>query len=471
MARESSTRRARTQFVCQSCGASQPKWMGRCPDCGEWNSLVETLVETTSTSAAHVALSANAPLPLASITSDGQERLPVPLEELSRVLGGGVVLGSVVLLGGDPGIGKSTLLMQLAARMAAGDRPVLYASGEESARQLKLRAERLGIQAPNLYILSETSIENIIDQMLALRPLLAVVDSIQSVHVEALASSAGSIGQVRESANALLRVAKAEGIPVFLVGHVTKTGSIAGPRVLEHVVDTVLYMEGERFHSFRLLRGVKNRFGSTDEVGVFEMRERGLVEVTNPSRVFLEERLERATGSTVAATLEGTRPLLVEVQALVSKGSPEFPRRTCNGIEQSRLHLLVAVLSKRVGLQLGDQDIFVNVVGGLHVREPAVDLAVAIAIASSYHNRPVKEDMVVFGEVGLAGELRSVGQSERRLREAAKLGFKRGLLARVRGAEPLAVNGIEPLGARSLAEAVSLALDPGTGERRRTTSG
>ncbi len=467
MSRESASRgRTRTQFVCQACGSSQPKWMGRCPDCGEWNSLVETVVEDRVTEAARaVVLSSNAPQALSEISSDGQERIAVPLEELSRVLGGGIVLGSVVLLGGDPGIGKSTLLLQLAALMSrrgaasSDEQPVLYVSGEESARQLKLRAERLSIQAPNLYILAETNVERIIDQILAMRPLLVVVDSIQSVHMEALASSAGSISQVRESANALLRVAKSEGIPTFLVGHVTKTGSIAGPRVLEHVVDTVLYMEGERFHSYRLLRGVKNRYGSTDEVGVFEMREQGLVEVTNPSHVFLEERLEHATGSAVAATLEGTRPLLVEVQALVSKGNPEFPRRTCNGIEQSRLHLLVAVLSKRVGLKLGDQDIFVNIVGGLHVREPAVDLAVATAIASSYYNRPVREDLVIFGEVGLAGELRSVSQSERRLREAAKLGFKQGLFPRLRGAQTPAVGDIDMLSARSLAEAISLALE------------
>jgi DNA repair protein RadA/Sms len=433
--------------------------MGRCPACGEWNALVETLVERTPAAAARARAPLDNPaLPLAGIASDGQDRLPVPIEELSRVLGGGIVPGSVILLGGDPGIGKSTLLLQLAALTGAGERPVLYVSGEESARQLKLRADRLEIHAPNLYVLAETSIERILDQLLTLRPLLAVIDSIQSVHMEALSSSAGSISQVRESANALLHLAKAEGIPIFLVGHVTKTGNIAGPRVLEHVVDTVLYMEGERFHSYRLLRGVKNRFGSTNEVGVFEMREQGLVEVTNPSHVFLEERLPHATGSTVAATLEGTRPLLVEVQALVSKGSPEFPRRTCNGIEAARLLLLVAVLSKRVGLPLGDQDIFVNIVGGLHVREPAVDLAVALAIASSYYNRPVRDDLVVFGEIGLAGELRNVSQSERRLREAAKLGFARGLMPRLRGSDELSVAGIQAVYVRSVAEAVSAGL-------------
>jgi len=467
MGREySSKAKGRTQFVCQACGASHPKWMGRCPDCGEWNSLLETLVETASPSAARAhAGPENPALPLASISSDGQERLPVPMEELSRVLGGGIVPGSVILLGGDPGIGKSTLLLQLGALMGGrgipsyGDRPVLYVSGEESARQLKLRADRLAVDAPNLYILAETNVERILDQLLALRPLLAIVDSIQSVHMEALSASAGSISQVRESANALLRLAKAEGIPVFIVGHVTKTGSIAGPRVLEHVVDTVLYLEGERFHSYRLLRGVKNRFGSTNEVGVFEMRDKGLVEVSNPSRVFLEERLPHATGSTVAVTLEGTRPLLVEVQALVSKGSPEFPRRTCNGIEANRLLLLVAVLSKRVGLALGDQDIFVNIVGGLHVREPAIDLAVAVAIASSFYNRPARDDLVVFGEIGLAGELRTVSQSERRLREAAKLGFERGLMPRLRGSEELLVSGIQAQYARSLVEAVSMALE------------
>lgn len=453
--------KGRTRFVCQQCGATFPKWMGRCADCGEWNSLVESWVETTSSTLAskQMAVYDNRACPLPDISSQSYERLPVPMQELSRVLGGGIVPGAMVLIGGDPGIGKSTLLLQLASMMSVGESRVLYVSGEESPQQVKLRADRLDVNTPNLYILGETCLERILPQIETLAPTLAIVDSIQAVHLEALTSSPGSVSQVRECAGALLRVAKSQNIPIFIVGHVTKTGSIAGPRVLEHVVDTVLYLEGERFHSYRLLRSVKNRFGSTNEVGVFEMRDKGMIEVTNPSDVFLQERPAKATGSAVAVTLEGTRPLLVEVQALVSKASLENPRRTCNGIDINRLLLLTAVLTKRVGLRLSDQDIFVNVVGGMKIREPAIDLAIAIAIASSFYNRPVFHDLAIFGEVGLAGELRAVGQSDRRLNEATKLGFGRNLMPYTRDSKELAVNGAELLMARSLAEAVSMALE------------
>jgi len=418
--------RSHTQYVCQTCGATQPRWMGRCLDCGEWNTMTETLVKkpqrpTPLRSPGREAT--NRPIALPEVASNAAERLHVPMGELNRVLGGGIVPGTVVLIGGDPGIGKSTLLLQLAAMLSQDGSPVLYVSGEESAQQIKLRSERLGIAPPHLYILAETSLEQILLQIEQMRPRLVVVDSVQSVRLEALASSAGSISQVRECASALLRVAKTQAVPVFIVGHVTKTGSIAGPRVLEHIVDAVLYLEGERFHSYRLLRSVKNRFGSTNEVGVFEMRDTGLVEVSNPSQVFLEERPAHATGSAIAVTMEGTRPFLVEIQALVSKSSSERPRRTANGIDFNCLLLLAAVLGKRVGLSLGDQDIFVNVVGGLRVGEPAVDLAVALAIASSFYGRPVEADLAIFGEIGLAGELRSVGQVDRRLLEAARLGF------------------------------------------------
>ena len=451
-----------TRFVCQACGATQARWMGRCPECAEWNTLVETIVEEPARSAAR-SLIASGPesqaYALPDIPTSAGTLLPVPIEELSRVLGGGIIPGAVVLVGGDPGIGKSTLLLQLAATMSTGPAPVLYVSGEESLQQIKLRAERLGANSPQLYILAETNLERILQQIEKVRPCLAIVDSVQSIRMEALASSAGSISQVRECASALLRLAKAENVPIFIVGHVTKSGSIAGPRVLEHIVDTVLYLEGERFHAYRLLRSVKNRFGSTNEVGVFEMRDSGMVEVTNPSQIFLEERLEHATGSTVAVTMEGTRPILVEVQALVSQASLDHPRRTCNGVDLNRILLLAAVLSKRVGLRLGEQDIFVNVVGGLRVHEPAVDLAVAVAIASSFYNRPVSPDLAIFGEIGLAGELRSVSQAERRLREAAKLGFRRGLMSRIRGGQELRVSGIQPLMVRSVAEAISLALE------------
>lgn len=453
------------RYVCQVCGATQVRWTGRCPECGEWNTMVESLVDSPSRSVSRGAerakeLTAQA-FPLADIPSDGGQRLPVPVEEMSRVLGGGIVPGSVVLLAGDPGIGKSTLLLQLASMLGMGSAQVLYISGEESLHQIKLRADRLSVHAPNLLLLAETNLEQIIAQIERLQPSVAIVDSVQAVYSEELASSPGSVSQVRQCASALQRVAKAMGISIFLVGHVTKAGLIAGPRVLEHIVDTVLYLEGERFHSYRLLRSVKNRFGSTNEVGVFEMTERGMVEVANPSQVFLEERIEHATGSAVAVTMEGTRPILVEVQALVSHGVPERPRRTCNGVDINRLLLLIAVLSKRVGLSLGDQDVFVNVVGGLHVQEPAVDLAVAVAIASSYYNRPVHADLAIFGEVGLAGELRSVGQSERRIREAAKLGFKRILMPRMRGGTSFESLGAEPIPCRSLAQAIGVALERG----------
>ena len=455
--------KSRTRFVCQSCGATQPRWMGRCPECGQWNTLIETLVEAPAARSAHHRDQPLAPeskaYPLPEIPASAHERLPVPIEEMSRVLGGGIVPGSVVLVGGDPGIGKSTLLLQLAAVMSADESAVLYVSGEESPQQIKLRAERLGINSPRLHVLAETSLEQILLQIENVRPRMAIVDSIQSIHTEELESSIGSVSQVRECASQLLRLAKAENVPIFIVGHVTKTGSIAGPRVLEHIVDCVLYLEGERFHAYRLLRSVKNRFGSTNEVGVFEMRDSGLVEVSNPSEVFLAERLEHAVGSAIAVTMEGSRPLLVEVQALVSRASLEQPRRTCNGVDLNRVLLLAAVLSKRVGLRLGDQDIFVNVVGGLRVREPAVDLAVAIATASSFYNRPVAADLAIFGEIGLAGELRSVGQADRRLREAAKLGFGRALMPRVRGGQELRVAGTQTIMVRSVAEAISMALD------------
>ncbi|NLT74784.1 MAG: DNA repair protein RadA [Chloroflexi bacterium] len=455
--------RARRQFVCENCGATQHAWMGRCPECGEWNTMVESLVEPPSRSVSGAATATATTLtaeayPLGAIPPYAQPRVPVPIEELSRVLGGGIVPGSVVLVSGDPGIGKSTLLLQLAAILGEGPDRVLYASGEESLQQIKMRADRLTMQADNLFVLAETNLSQIMGQIEQIRPTIAIVDSVQSIYTDELSASPGSVSQVRECASALQRQAKELGVATFLVGHVTKAGSIAGPRLLEHIVDAVLYLEGERFHSYRLLRSVKNRFGSTNEVGVFEMTDRGMVEVENPSQVFLEERIEQATGSAVAVTMEGTRPILVEVQALVSPGIPERPRRTCNGVDLNRLLLLTAVLTKRVGLALGDQDIFVNVVGGLHVQEPAVDLALAAAIASSQHNRPVRPRMAIFGEVGLAGELRSVGQSDRRVREAAKLGFDEILMARTRGDASFSNGSAKPVSCRTVAEAISLAL-------------
>lgn len=454
----------KVRYVCQNCGSAQAKWMGKCPDCGEWNTLIEKQVVETPLSAQRARSlmpveAGGAALPLPAISSDGFDRIPVEGSELARVLGGGIVPGSVVLVSGDPGIGKSTLLLELSASMARSQGKVLYVSAEESARQIKMRASRLGIEEPQLYVLAEIHLDRIVEHVGQLQPRLVVVDSIQAIYSDASQSAAGSVTQVRECAAQLLRLAKSDGVPVFLVGHVTKEGAIAGPRVLEHMVDTVLYLEGERFQTYRLLRSVKNRFGSTDEVGVFEMVETGLQEVANPSEAFLAERLPNAAGSAIAVTMEGTRPLLVEVQALASTTSFPQPRRTANGVDFNRLLLLTAVLSKRVGFRLSDQDVFVNVVGGLHIDEPAADLAVALAIASSAKNTPVPVDLAVVGEVGLSGELRSVGQLPRRLNEAAKLGFTRCLAPKSRRKGSIAApDGLEVIGVRTLNQALEVAL-------------
>jgi len=402
-----------------------------------------------------------APRPLPDIRADDIDRIALAISEMSRVLGGGIMPGGGVLISGDPGIGKSTLLMQMAASVAQSGRQVLYVSGEESAYQVKRRAERLGGVHPNLFLLADVDLHNIMAQIEVMNPGLIIVDSIQAVYLDDLSSSAGSVTQVRECAAHLLRMAKERNIPLFLVGHVTKEGNIAGPRVLEHMVDTVLYLEGDRFHSYRLLRSVKNRFGSTNEVGVFEMSQQGLQEVNNPSEMFLAERLPNASGSAIAVPLEGTRPLLVEVQALASTTAFAQPRRTANGIDFNRLLLITAVLSKRVGLRLSDQDIFVNVVGGLKITEPGSDLAVALAIVSSVRNRPVAADMALLGEIGLSGELRSVSQLGRRLTETSKLGFKRAVIPRSAGRHARAESfppDMEIIRVRSLHQAIEAAL-------------
>jgi len=451
--------RVKTAFVCEQCGHIFPKWSGRCSECGTWNSVVETRVEEgREKRAARVSLvPTSEPQPLPTISADGFQRIAVPMGELNRVLGGGIVPGSLVLISGDPGIGKSTLLLQVSSLLVRQGGPVLYVSGEESVQQIKMRADRLGISDDQLYVLSEINLEQIVSHIERLNPHLAVVDSIQSVYTEELTSAAGGVSQVKGCAATLLRLAKASGVPIFIVGHVTKAGAIAGPRVLEHIVDTVLYLEGDRFHAYRLLRSVKNRFGSTNEVGVFEMASQGLIEVTNPSEAFLAERLPTAAGSAIAVTMEGTRPLLVEIQALASTTSFGLPRRTANGVDFNRLLLLVAVLSKRVGLRLSDQDVFVNVVGGLRVNEPAADLAVAVAIASSFRDVPVAADLAVVGEIGLSGELRTVSQLSRRLSEAAKLGFRRCLLPKGTRKQDLPSE-IGVIGVRSVAEALEVAL-------------
>lgn len=452
--------KTRTAYVCQNCGRHFVRPLGRCPNCGEWGTLVETIVDDAPASGPRpVGVPRSQPQRLPEVNIDGYDRLPLPIEEFSRVLGGGVVPGSLVLVSGDPGIGKSTLLLQMTAMMADSVGPVLYVSGEESAHQIKMRAERLDLRADDLYLLTETSLDAIIEHMQNLKPRVLVIDSIQTMFVPELNSAPGNISQIRACAARLQEVAKSTGVAMFLVGHVTKEGIIAGPRVLEHIVDTVLYLEGDRFHTFRLLRAVKNRFGAIAEVGVFEMQASGLVEVTNPSEAFLAERLVNAAGSAIAVTMEGTRPLLVEVQALSSPTSFPNPRRTANGVDFNRLLLLTAVLSKRVGLRLYDQDVFVNVVGGLQIGEPAADLAVAVAIASSRHDRPVAADIALVGEVGLSGELRAVGQLGTRLKEAAKLGFSRCIVPRtVRQPADGYPAGIQVIGARSLQEAIEHAL-------------
>jgi DNA repair protein RadA/Sms len=449
--------------------------MGRCPQCGAWNSMVEEVVAVTPPSAvAHAARglgARSAPRRLSEITGDVEERLPVSMGEFARVLGGGVVPGSVVLIGGDPGIGKSTLLLQVALEMARSA-SVLYVSGEESERQIKMRALRLlrpegqtrddneaSLSIPeNLFLVTETNLGVILEHIQQVQPGLLILDSVQTTYIQELDSSAGSVSQVRESASRLRELAKSSGLAVFLIGHVTKEGAIAGPRILEHIVDTVLYLEGDRFQSYRLLRSVKNRFGATSEVGVFEMRERGLVEITNPSEAFLAERMVNAPGSAIAVTMEGTRPLLVEIQGLTSPTSFGNPRRTPNGVDFNRLLLTAAVLTRRVGLHLGEQDIFVNVVGGITIDEPAADLAVATAIASSLRGLAVSADTVLIGEVGLSGELRMVGQMPARLREAAKLGFRAAIVPkRLRRGEPWPED-IQIIEARSLRQALEQAL-------------
>ncbi len=454
-----------TRYVCQECGRVSATYMGKCPQCGSFNSMVEEVVhdEPVSKGPASVrGLSGRSqPRPIGEIGGESEERIHLPMEEFARVLGGGIVPGSIVLVGGDPGIGKSTLLLQMAVQMAA-QRRVLYVSGEESERQIKMRAARLGDGADafpnNLLLVTETNLEVILNHVQDVKPELLIVDSIQTVYLSELDSSAGSVSQVRECASHLRELAKSSGVSVFLIGHVTKEGAIAGPRVLEHIVDTVLYLEGDRFQAYRLLRSVKNRFGATSEVGVFEMRERGLQEVSNPSEAFLAERMINAPGSSIAVTMEGTRPLLVEIQGLTSSTQFGNARRTPNGVDFNRLLLIAAVLTRRVGLKLSEQDVFVNVVGGLTVDEPAADLAIAAAIASSLRDVSVRADAVLIGEICLAGELRMPGQMPTRLREAAKLGFKTAIIPRaIRQGEGWPRD-IEVIQARSIQQALDAAL-------------
>lgn len=414
-----------TKYVCQSCGYVSPRWVGKCPNCSEWNTFVEEAPSPLKASRKPSgARSAVEPVSLDEIEREESPRLSTGIEEFDRVLGGGIVPGSLLLLGGDPGIGKSTLMMQLALRL--NNSVVLYVTGEESKRQMKLRAERLqATSAKNLLLLAETNLDLILDIIERDLPDLVIVDSIQTMYRPGLESAPGSVSQVRESAALLLRFAKTRGVPVFVIGHVTKEGVIAGPRVIEHMVDTVLQFEGEAHYSYRVLRALKNRFGSTNEIGIFEMHDTGLRQVLNPSEVFLSERRYGTSGSTVVASIEGSRPILIEVQALVTPTNYGVPQRTTTGVDSRRLSLLLAVLEKRVGLHLGAQDVFVNIAGGVKIDEPAVDLGVATSIASSLRDVPVDSTSVAVGEIGLGGEIRTIGQIEKRVQEAAKLGFKK----------------------------------------------
>ena len=424
-------------FFCQNCGHEESKWLGQCPACGEWNTFVEERIDsgvTKGTAAASRAVRDSVReakvMPLTEVTANDDERCETGIRELDRVLGGGIVPGSLVLVGGDPGIGKSTLLLQVCQRMARMKK-ILYISGEESQAQIKLRANRMGKFTPNLLLLCETSLETIRGVIEKERPELVIIDSIQTMYSEDVSSAPGSVSQVRESTNIFMQLAKGLCIPIFIVGHVTKEGTVAGPRVLEHMVDTVLYFEGDRHASYRILRAVKNRFGSTNEIGVFEMRQDGLAEVENPSEYMLSGKPENASGSVVACSMEGTRPILIEIQALVCRSNFGMPRRTAAGTDYNRVNLLMAVLEKRLGLSLGNCDAYVNIAGGIRMNEPAIDLGIVMAIMSSYRNRPIDEKTIVFGEVGLSGEVRAVSMPEQRVNEAKKLGFETCILPEV----------------------------------------
>ncbi|MBQ3795247.1 MAG: DNA repair protein RadA [Butyrivibrio sp.] len=452
-------------FFCQSCGYESSKWMGQCPGCREWNTFVEEAVKATPKSSSKTsggiggsaAGEYSKPMTLAEIVMNDEDRADTRIGELNRVLGGGLVRGSLILVGGDPGIGKSTLLLQVAGNLSKDKREILYISGEESLRQIKLRANRIGEFSDSLKFMCETNLSNIEEAIVRTKPEIIIIDSIQTMFNESVSSAPGSVSQVRESTAVLLRIAKSMNISVFIVGHVTKEGQVAGPRVLEHMVDTVLYFEGDRHASYRILRAVKNRFGSTNEIGVFEMQEKGLVEVANPSEFMLDGRPENASGSVVTCSVEGTRPILIEVQALVTHTNFGFPRRQANGTDYNRVNLLMAVLEKRIGLQLGDFDAYVNLAGGMKVAEPSLDLGICLAIISSFRNKPISDDVVAFGEVGLSGEVRSVSQAESRVQEAHKLGFKTCIVPKALESKLKSTcKGIVIIGVSSVADAMKV---------------
>lgn len=443
-------------YFCQNCGHEEAKWLGQCPACKEWNTFVEEKVMSASAGAGSIRAEREAkPVSLSEVRSDDQKRLQTGMKELDRVLGGGIVPGSLVLVGGDPGIGKSTLLLQVCQRLAK-EQNVLYISGEESLAQIKLRAERMGEFKDNLKLLCETNLGAIRSVIERKRPEFVVIDSIQTMYSEEVASAPGSVSQVREATNVFMQLAKGMGVTIFIVGHVTKEGTVAGPRVLEHMVDTVLYFEGDRYASYRILRGVKNRFGSTNEIGVFEMRQNGLVEVENPSEYMLSGKPENASGSVVACSMEGTRPLLIEIQALVCESNFGMPRRTATGTDYNRVNVLMAVLEKRIGLHMSNCDAYVNIAGGIRMNEPAIDLGIVMAIVSSYKNRPVNEKMILFGEVGLSGEVRAVSMPQQRVAEAKKLGFEICVMPEVSRDMVKEMEGITIIGVRNINDAINL---------------
>ena len=445
-------------FFCQNCGHEEAKWLGQCPACKEWNTFVEERIDsgiTKGTTVAARAVHEAKVVPLTEVTADDDTRSETGIKELDRVLGGGIVPGSLVLVGGDPGIGKSTLLLQVCQRMAQMKK-ILYISGEESQAQIKLRANRMGNFTSSLLLLCETNLGIIRSVIEKERPELVIIDSIQTMYSEDVTSAPGSVSQVRESTNVFMQLAKGLCIPIFIVGHVTKEGTVAGPRVLEHMVDTVLYFEGDRHASYRILRAVKNRFGSTNEIGVFEMRQSGLVEVENPSEYMLSGKPENASGSVVACSMEGTRPILLEIQALVCRTNFGMPRRTAAGTDYNRVNLLMAVLEKRLGMSLGNCDAYVNIAGGIKMNEPAIDLGIVMALVSSYRNRPIDEKTIVFGEVGLSGEVRAVNMPEQRVAEAKKLGFETCILPEISLKMVKEIQGIRLVGVKTVNEAVRI---------------
>ncbi len=444
-------------FFCQNCGHEENKWLGQCPACKEWNTFVEEKISvTTAKTAGAVRLNESKLATLSQVSMEKELRMTTQIQELDRVLGGGIVPGSLILVGGDPGIGKSTLLLQVCRNLSNIKKSVLYISGEESLKQIKMRAERLRDFSETLSLFCETNLETVRAVIEKNRPQIVIIDSIQTMYSEEVTSAPGSVSQVRESTNVFMQLAKGLGITIFIVGHVTKEGTVAGPRVLEHMVDTVLYFEGDRHASYRILRGVKNRFGSTNEIGVFEMRRDGLAEVANPSEFMLSGKPEDATGSVVACSMEGTRPILIEIQALVCQTNFGMPRRTAAGTDYNRVNLLMAVLEKRVGLPLSNCDAYVNIAGGIKMNEPAIDLGIVLAIVSSYKNRPIEEKTIVFGEVGLSGEVRAVSMPEQRVAEAKKLGFTTCILPAVSLESVSNITGVEVIGVKNINEAIRL---------------